>query len=75
MIVCERCLQALYSRGEVKRCSTVDNERLEELDIPIVWGYLNDDGDVIESEEYPDEPFVECEWCEEYEQMEFIREV
>lgn len=75
MMVCERCLQALQSRGEAKRYATVDEERLRELDIPIHWGYQNHDGDFIESEEYSDEPFVECEWCEEYEQMEFVREV
>ena len=61
MIVCKNCAEAMWSHGEQFRKATVTIERLEELDIPILY------------DEYENET-IECGLCEEIVPLEEIVE-
>lgn len=75
MIICKHCLNGLHSRGEAKRYSTVDTDRLEELDIPTHSGYYDENSVFIYDEDCDVDIWIECQLCDEMELIENIMEV
>lgn len=65
MIVCERCLAAIECHEGNQIQKKIDYFD----DVNIVYGYYDDNGEFVE-DEYSNEEYVFCEWCNEYEPIE-----